>query len=138
MERTAGPYYVDGDQDTSASDIIDHNTPPSGQPGLHCSWEPTDDGTAIIWSGMEKFDNAAEWMAYIINHFLKPDCEASKLVEGVEVPHPFLDFTFNHRLDGEIEAEGEDPDDRWKLIVEDNTVYVSHAVFEYGPRQEIL
>ena len=138
MKRMAGPYYVDGDQSLGDSDIIDCNVPPDGQPGLHCSWEPSSNGEHIIWDGTEKFYYAPEWMAYIVNHFLKPDCEVSKLVEDVKLPHPFLGFTFNHMLNGEIEAQGEDPDDRWKLIVENNTVYVANGILEYGPPQEII
>ena len=47
-------------------------SPPAGQPELWCSWEPTTDGTAIKWTGGEKFYNADEWMTYLIDLFLKP------------------------------------------------------------------
>ena len=135
MNRRSGPYYAD-EEDSSTfgredPDIIDYNRPPDGQPGLWCDWVPTDDGVAIIWDGMEKFYNAEEWMAYIINHFLKPDAEVQKLVDGIVVPHPFVNFTFDHVLNGRIDAQGEDPDDRWILIVEDNVVKVAEAEIHF-------
>lgn len=82
----------------------------------YCSWVPTDDGLGIEWSTMEKFYDADEWMAYIIDHFLKSDG-----VESVDKPE-FKHFTFNHVVNGRIEAQGEDADDRWTLVVEDNVV----------------
>ena len=71
MDRANGPYFVDGDEQDNGPDVIyDHNSPPEGQPGLWCHWVPNDDGTAIEWDGGEKFNHSAEWMAYLIEHFL--------------------------------------------------------------------
>lgn len=116
MARQKGPYFVDGTGQFgqgSDSDILDHNQPPGGQPGLWCQWTPTEDGTGIEWDGGEKFYNAEEWMAYIIDHFLKPDAVAKTVL-------PFLQA--NHVLNGEIDAQGEEDDDKWRLIVRNNTV----------------
>lgn len=52
--------------------ILDYNQPPEGQPGLWCQWIPTEDGTAIVWDGREKFYFYTEWLDYLIAHFLKP------------------------------------------------------------------
>ena len=113
MSRKNGPYYVDaggmGGQ-AEEPDILDYNSPPSGQPGLWCNWEPNDDGTTLRWNGSEKFYYADDWMEYVIDHFLKPDHIA-----------PF-DFLQGHTLNGEIKAQGEEIDDRWLLIVENNNV----------------
>lgn len=114
MNRANGPYFVDGTgykgQDNN-SDIIDFNQPPAGQPGLWCQWVPNKNGDALEWDGGEKFYDSVEWMQYLIDHFLKP---------GAIAP---LDFLLkNHVLNGEILAQGEDIDDRWKLIVQDNVV----------------
>lgn len=120
MARAKGPYFVDGSgfmgQDNDP-DIWDYNTPPAGQPGLWCQWEPSDDGSEIAWNWEEKFYNATEWMAYLIDHFLKPGAEASK----VDDPQ-FEKFTFDHVVNGTIEAQGEEPKDIWKILVEDNEV----------------
>lgn len=117
MDRTKGQYYVDGGgfagQDHE-SDVIDYNTPPAGQPGLWCNWEATPDGQFIQWDGGEKFYEADAWMHYIIEHFLGTDPIAKKEL-------PFLE---GHTLNGKIYAQGEDPDDRWILLVTDNSVTV--------------
>lgn len=122
VQRTRGPYYV-GDRGCGVltpgqtfdgeSDVTNMNAAPEGQPGLWCQWIPTEDGTAIQWDGGEKFYESEAWMEYIIDHFLKPGCIAAKEL-------PFLQA--NHICNGEIEAQGEDPNDRWKLVVEDNVV----------------
>jgi hypothetical protein len=121
MQRTKGPYFVDGTgvygQGRDA-DIVDYNQPAQGQPNLWCKWVPSDDGKSISWDGNEKFYDASEWMQYLIGHFLKPTCVAKSVL-------PFLQA--NHAVDGEIEAQGEDPNDRWILIVKDNIVTVKRG-----------
>ena len=115
MNRRNGPYFVDGSGFMGQGrddDIIDNNKPPAGQPGLWCQWVPTEDGTALVWDEGEKFYNSVEWMAYLIEHFLKPGALAMGQL-------PFLQ---GHLLNGTIKAQGEDMDDRWKLVVTDNIV----------------
>jgi len=115
MDRANGPYYVDGGGDLGQApepDVRDYNTPPTGQPGLWCQWVPTDDGTAIRWDGSEKFYHSEEWMRYLIEHFVGSNPLAQRQL-------PFLQ---PHVLNGEIVAQGEHMDDRWKLVVEDNVV----------------
>ncbi|AUG80534.1 hypothetical protein CFP65_5853 [Kitasatospora sp. MMS16-BH015] len=118
MDRANGPYFVDGSGYAGQgrdADIREHNKPPAGQPGLWCKWEPTADGTAIEWNGHEKFYAAAEWMAYLVEHFLKPGART----QG----HPgFEGFGFDHLLDGVIDAQGEEPWDTWQLVVRANDV----------------
>lgn len=124
MNRKEGPYFVDGPgmagQDHTPG-IIDYNHPPAGQPGLWCQWVPTDDGKFIEWNGAEKFYNSSEWMTYIIDHFLKADAKA----KGA------LKFLKPHTCNGEVEAQGEDANDRWKLVVKDNKVTVKRGVVSY-------
>lgn len=119
MDRKRGPYYVGELTD----DIIDSNS--SGDmPGLWCQWVPGDDG--LEWDQGEKFYEAEAWMAYLIDHFLKPDAEASKSDDP-----QFAEFTFDHVCNGEIYAEGEDSDDHWRLCVEDNEVRVDQGHINY-------
>lgn len=117
MDCEQGPYYVDrggyAGQDNRDPLIRNYNSPPAGQPGLWCKWEPTDDGTAIQWSGMEKFYSSEEWMTYLIDHFLKPGAIAAEQL-------PFLQA--NHELNGVIVAQGEDESDKWRLVVSRNVV----------------
>ena len=115
MQRKNGPYYVDSGgfmgQDHE-KDIENYNQPPTGQPSLWCQWTPTSDGKAIQWDGGEKFYSSTEWMEYIIKHFL---CENPKAKARL----PFLQ---GHVVNGEIEAQREDSDDIWKIVVTNNKV----------------
>jgi hypothetical protein len=123
MQRANGPYFVDGSGfagQGSDPDIENFNAPPDGQPGLWCHWMPTDDGAEIVWDDGEKFYEAAAWMKYIITHFLQPDALAKKQL-------PFLQA--NHTVNGTIEAQGEESEDRWDLIVKDNKVFVQEMRF---------
>ena len=127
MNRTKGPYFIDGDgfmgQD-DRGDVIDGNSPDPTQPGLWCQWNVNDD--EIFWDGNEKFYSSAEWMTYIIDHFLKEGAEASKANDP-----QFKDFTFNHVCNGSIYAQGEDPNDMWKLEVTGNSVVVRDGTVTY-------
>lgn len=109
--RPEGPYSTRD----CAWDADGYNRPPEGQPSLWCNWEPTSDGAGIQWNGAEKFYNAAEWMTYLVDHFLKPGAHAQGQ-PGFEA------FTFDHTVTGLIKAQGEEPADSWELIVVDNEV----------------
>lgn len=84
-------YFVGGGgsygQDRDAS-VVDYNHEPEGQPGLWCQWTPSEDGAAIEWDQGEKFYYYGEWLAYIVEHFLKPwgyDLSGSVTWQGEEV-----------------------------------------------------
>lgn len=65
-------------------------------------WELNDSLDGLKWDGDEKFCDADECMEYIIKHTVKK--------------YPNLKFN------GIIQAQGEDFDDRWQLIVKNNKV----------------
>jgi hypothetical protein len=125
FHRRSGPYRLDGDN-FSGGDTIDYNEAGAPQPGLWCDWTPSGDGTTIAWNGVEKPRYSVEWMIYLINVFLKPGAvvqrEMGAKVAGRFYSASFDNFTFDHVLNGCIEAQGENPDDTWTLIVEDNAV----------------
>ncbi|GAA3778723.1 hypothetical protein GCM10022225_78430 [Plantactinospora mayteni] len=136
MHRARGPYFVDGGgyagQDIEP-DVLDGSTPPPEQPGLWCQWIPSEDGATLGWDEEEKFYHAERWMAYLVDTFLKPGAalagELAAPVSGRVYADEFAEFTFDHVVDGVIEAEGDEPDDLWRLEVRDNVVYVvQHAV----------
>lgn len=113
MKRTKGPYYIgDNPYDMGGVDVLDINNPDPSQPGLWCHWQASEDGTYIAWDGGEKFYYGKEWMEYYMEHFIGDTPKAAK-------EYPF--FT-GHKCNGVIKAQGEDMDDRWKLIVKDNVV----------------
>jgi hypothetical protein len=97
---------------------------------------PTEDGSAIAWDEVEKFYDAERWMAYLIDTFLKPGAtlarELSDPVPDWVYPEEFAHFTFDHVINGTIEADGEEFEDRWRLEVHDNVVYVVHFKVEPG------
>jgi hypothetical protein len=70
-------------------------------------------------------------MSYIINHFLQHNAHAASSGE-VQFEH----FTFNHVCNGDIEAQGEDPDDRWLLRVRNNIVTVHDGILTYEGIEE--
>jgi hypothetical protein len=79
-------------------------------PGLWCQWVVTDDGTELEWDGGEKFYNYVEWLKYLINHFFN---------------------RWGVKLNGEIEWEGEDSDDRGMIVVKDNVVKTKRGRIVY-------
>lgn len=93
-----------------------------------CDWVPLKEGSALGWNGREKFDDADLWMAYLIDTFLKPGAEVARAYPLPEQAYPeeLRHFTFDHTVNGTIEAEGEWENRRWRLEVRDNAVYVIH------------
>lgn len=65
-------------------------------------WELSADLDALEWDGNEKFYDADKCMEYVIGKCLEK----------------WPDMKFN----GIVQAQGEEFDDRWQLIVKDNTV----------------
>jgi len=131
MKRGKGDYFVDDNRTGylrpdvmpfhQDKDVIDMDVPPSEQPSLWCRWTVTDDGKSIVWDGVEKFYRSPEWMWYIIQHFIKPNPVAK-----ARFPEQFS-FLQGHICNGVIDAQGEEPEDRWRLIVRDNEVFVESA-----------
>lgn len=152
VHRKSGPYFASDDpkvlknygqsdsddfrsSDAFQDDIIDYNEPHPGEPGLWCQWIPLEDGTAIEWDEGEKFYHAEDWMKYLIDHFIGSDPIAKKID-----PERFK-FLQGHVCNGEIEAQGEDSDDRWVLIVENNVVMTAIGEWNYAapvPLQPLL
>ena len=124
MNRTKGPLFI---QDTvnfgqhHDPDVLDYNNPHPHQPSLWLQWEPSEDGKFLQWDGGEKFYGSAEWMEYIVNGLLSPEAEVY-VKEHLDEDPRLAEFQFNHICNGSIDAEGEDPDDRWTLIVVNNEV----------------
>lgn len=131
MDRAKGPYYAnpgaDGFGQDEESDIRNYNSPGAVPPGPWCQWVVSGNGTNIEWDGNEKFYSADEWMAYIIDHFLKPGAKAKSSGDP-----QFAEFTFDHMVNGVIDAAGEDPSDLWRIVVEDNKVSTQAASITYA------
>lgn len=63
--------------------------------------EVSHDGTSIHWTGAEKSYEMDSKMRKLIDKFFKPN---------------------GHVLNGTMEAQGEESNDRWALVVKDNVV----------------
>ncbi len=103
-----GEFYVDGDGFKGQGDkggVVDHNSPPSTQPGLWCQWEPCEDRKHIMWDGDEKFYEYKAWLVYLIKNFLAPK---------------------GYILNGEVEFQGENRNDRGIITVTNNKVKVEN------------
>ncbi len=99
-----GEFFAreDGDYGQSHDDsILNYNCQPYTQHSLWLDWIITDDGKAIEWNENEKFYGSEDWMRYIIDSFLAPN---------------------GYVCNGCIQAQGEEPDDTWELIVVNNKV----------------
>lgn len=135
--------YVYGDIDNPPPE---HGTP-AQMPGLWCPWtpgtyhqatKPDEEINAIVWDEGEKPYDSAEWLAYLIDNFLRPDAYAStpegqQLVGLAGETERFSHFTFDHICNGDFEAEGEESDDRWRIVVKNNVLVVQHATISYPP-----
>ena len=97
-----GAYFL-GITDEIDAFIMDRFQPPRGMPYGLCDWHPSRDGRAIEWNGREKFSHYVEWLAYLIEHFLK---------------------RWGYTLNGEVTWEGEDPTDSGIIVVRDNVINV--------------
>lgn len=139
MNRRNGPLFVGGTgmagQDHDA-DILDYNNPHPDQPGLWCQWVPTGDGTTLGWDGGGNFYHAAEWMKYLVENLLAPSARFY-LDKHASEDERLAHFTADHTVNGEIFAQGEDSDDRWVLVVEDNVVKTAQAQVSYTDARPI-
>ena len=90
--------------------MIHYSTKEHEYPTSYCQWVITEDGRFVKWDGEEKFHDSLEWMQYIIDNFL-----------GLK-PAANLDFSKSHTLNGQIEAQGEEEEDQWSLVVKNNKV----------------
>ena len=113
-----GCYYVSNGnyaEDDTGVLLGRHNYQPPGQPGPWCDFHPTEDGKYLEWTGAKMTYNATSWVQYLITEFLCPHAAASAYDLDL-----FRDFTFNHKVNGVIAAEGERRGDDWYLAVVNN------------------
>ena len=99
---TGGENHIgDGKDDT----VMDHNSPPSTQPGLWLQWiieEAGHDGNYVLrWDQGEKFYEYIEWMEYLIYKIFAPN---------------------GYVLNGEIDWRGEEFYDTGRISVKNNKV----------------
>lgn len=72
-------------------------TPRDGSPSPHLDWVPCPTGCCLVWTGDEKSRAAEEWICYLIDHFLRPNAQASR-----DARPDFEEFTFDHVVSGVV------------------------------------
>ena len=132
MQRGNGPYFVGGSGEFGQgkdTDITDYNKPDRTQPSLWCGWTVSDDGSELFWDGAEKAYYMAEWLDYIIAHFLDKKPIAKEINEHFH-------FLQGHDLSGTVMARGEEMEDLWQIDVEANKVFTSDVVGHATPQMK--
>jgi hypothetical protein len=79
------------------------------QPSLWCQWIVEENNT-LTWDGGEKFYEYTAWLEYLITKFFQP---------------------WGIMVNGEIEWQGEERNDRGKIVVTDNVIQVLNGHVEY-------
>lgn len=110
------------------------NDPRDCKPGIWCHWIADVDGN-LIWDEGEKTYNHAEWLAWIVEHLSGPDSR-DFVQQHLEDDPRLRHFTHDHVLNGIVNAQGEDPDDIWRIKVVDNQVTTQTAEIVY-PEDDI-
>lgn len=129
-DRPGGPYQVRDFATPTDLALTRQSVSFPVERSYWCQWVPSEDGTALAWDEEEKFYEADLWLAYLVDTFLKPGAalvrELAEPVPGRVYPEEFARFTFDHVVNGVIEAQGEEEGDRWRIEVRDNVVYTVH------------
>jgi hypothetical protein len=108
--RPEGPYFVPANPLAecldSSLDLASYGTPAEGQPGLLCPWIPSRAGEVLVpadglpgGSGLPPGE-VAGWLDYICDHFLRPGALAEKADDSTVAAETFVDFGFDHVLNG--------------------------------------
>lgn len=111
-----------GPLDISAGMQCQGNIPLDNMPGIWCHWVADKDGN-LTWDEGEMTYDHDEWLAWIIKRLLGPESKdfvQAHLGEDKRLQH----FTHDHVVNGTVEAQGENHDDRWRIKVIDNDVEV--------------
>lgn len=116
--RPAGPYAVpDGPSEDGHASSRAWHLPAPGQPTLWCDWVPCWDGCSLTWRGDERFAGVGTWLAYLVDHFLRPGAAASRAGDT-----RFAAFTFDHVLDGMVVGCRRDNKQLFAVGVHENRV----------------
>lgn len=78
--------------------------PPASQPSNHCVWAPGSEGSTLVSADDPEYSAyAAEWMEYVMEHFITP---------------------WGYAGNGSVKWQGDDAYDKGVIIVKDNIVSV--------------
>lgn len=129
--KTTGGPLDSRDLSSGHPDVIDYNEPADGQPGLWCDVTVLNDGTHLGVDSARENSDITPWVEYLIDHLLKPGAVFSDIPDEVGEKDPLRAFTFDHVVNGEMKAVGEDGD-VWMIRVKDNAVKTARPTFFEG------
>ena len=75
LDRPLTPEQVEELVEFNETEHEDENGEPGGEgkpPTYYCQWVPTADRAGLEWDKNEKFYFGAEWLEYLIEHYIKP------------------------------------------------------------------
>lgn len=92
---------------------------PKDLPDVFCPWLPSCAGRCLVIpdDGSDRRD-AAVWLQFLVDHFLKPGGHASRT--GID---EFASFTFDHSLDAVVAAHRSDSGALWLIRADGDEVY---------------
>jgi hypothetical protein len=96
MTTVHGPYHVA--RTVAGTDVLDHNTPPDGQPGLWCQWVPT---SIDAWR-LDVTDNNVSVYDYAVPVIDLDDDTFEGHAEQLDIEHVFTSAMDDH--DGGVES----------------------------------
>jgi len=124
-----GQLVVESTSIGYVSSYFSGNTPQGNKPEIWCHWVPDEAGN-LVWNEAEKTHAHEQWLTWLIEHLLGPasrDFVQQRLGEDPRLEH----FTHDHIINGIVDAQGDDPDDMWRIRVTENTVEVQHPEITY-------
>ncbi len=131
MWTTGGPLDS-RDLSSGHKDVIDYNKTAPGQPGMWCDVAVLNDGTHLGVDPARENGDITPWVEYLIDHVLKEDAVFqtfdTDFPDQVGSKDLLRGFTFDHMVNGEMKAVGEDGD-TWMIRVKDNEVSTVRPVF---------
>lgn len=104
--------------------------PQGGKPEIWCHWV-CDEDDKLVWDEEEKTYGHDSWIIWLIEHLFSAQARGfvnAHLSEDQRLAH----FTCDHVINGEVNAEGEDSGDLWRILVKNNDVEVQQGRVSYG------
>jgi hypothetical protein len=107
---------MDRDLAERLSAFVQERHDEGGWPGIWCDWMLNNDATAIVWNESEKFYDYVAWLEVLIQKFIGPA---------------------GYVLNGQVEWQGEEPDDFGVIDVQDNVVQALRGTREIPKPKKI-
>lgn len=144
-EEVLGDHAVPADVDTAAVEAAAADpprlSPAQNTPGSRSDWVLSEDRAGLELDVVDRYDDPVAWAKYLIDVFLRPGAvlqhDLAHRVLGWEYPAELESFSFDHVCSGVLDAQGENGDDRWRLVVRDNVLSIQDGEVSFA-RETLL